>query len=241
MNKMLLAHAVCVCALVASAAADDAAADGGTVRLAGKGRIAIVDCRSGVDWNDMKPVLESFDRAFHVEVVRQKGDVFSVESAAAAVAKTKSNAALFVGSRADYPMSLAAPEQKWAFVNVAPLRLDGKNFVKRSQILLMRGIYRAIGSDASNAAKSCLSPVHSPSDLDEITDLDVAMDTYMAVCQNFDSLGIVPVEYGTYRDACEMGVAAPPTNAVQRAIWDKVHQLPSEPIKIRPETKKVRD
>ncbi len=238
MNKAVLICAACACA-ISPFAAGAASNDGGTVRLAGKGRLAIVDCQSGIDWNDMKPVLESFDRAFHVEVVRMQGEPFSVETSAAAVAKTKSNAALFVGSRADYPMSLAAPEQKWAFVNVAPLKIDGRNFVRRSQMLLMRGIYRALGSDTSSAAKSCLSPVHSPADLDEIADFDVAMDTYMAVCQSFEALGIVPVEYGTYQDACEMGIAAPPTNAAQRAIWEKVHQLPTEPIKIKPETKKV--
>ena len=237
MNRLATIAGACACSL--ASVAFGAADDGGTVRLAGKGRVAVVDCRSGMDWKEMQPVFDSFDRAFHVEVVRQKRDSFSVETAAAAVAATKANAALFVGSRDDYPMSLAAPEQKWAFVNVAPLRVDGRNLAKRSQVLLMRGLYRAIGSDTSCAPNSCLSPVHSPADLDSVSDLAVAMDTYMAVCQSFDALGIVPVEYGTYQDACELGIAAPPTNAVQKAIWDKVHQLPTEPIKIKPESKKV--
>lgn len=217
------------------------AEDGGTVKLAGRGRIAIVDCGSGIDWKAAEPVLEAFDKAFHVEVVKQSGGAFSVETAAASVAKTKSNAAVFVGRRDDYPMALACSEQRWAFVNVGPLGTDGRNFESRFRTMLMRGIYRAIGSDASQAANSTMSPVHSPSDLDAITDLGVAMDTYMAVCQSFDALGIVPVEYGTYQDACELGIAAPPTNDVQKAIWDKVHQLPTEPIRIKPETKKVSD
>ncbi len=238
MSRIAIMAVAGVCALAAFA--NDADRHGGTVRIAGKGRLAVVDCRSGLDWNDMKPVLESFDRAFHVEVVRLQGDEFSVESAAGALSRTASNAALFVGSRADYPMSLAAPEQKWAFVNVAPLKADGRNLVRRSQMLLMRGIYRALGSDTSNAARSCLSPVHSPADLDKISDFDVAMDTYVAVCQSLESLGIVPVEYGTYQDACEMGIAAPPTNAVQRAIWEKVHAIPDKPITIEFDPKKDR-
>ncbi len=236
--RIVVAMGACACAMSSFTA--DADRYGGTVRLAGKGRVAVVDCQSGIDWNEMKLVFESFDRAFHVEVVRQRADSFSVETAAAAVARAKSNAVLFVGSKDDYPMSLSAPEQKWAFINVAPLRIDGGNFVRRCQVLLMRGIYRAIGSDASSVAKSSLSPVHSLADLDAITDFGVAMDTYMAVCQNFESLGIVPVEYGTYQDACEMGIAAPPTNEVQKAIWEKVHAVPATPMKIEYDPKKGR-
>ena len=237
MKIALMIAGACLCAL--TSAGENVSADGGTVRIAGKGRIAVVDCESGVDWKEMKPVLDSFDRSFHIEMALQRGEAFSVETATAALARTKSNAAVFVGSREYYPMTLSAPEQRWSFVNVAQLRADGSNFVRRSQMLLLRGIYRALGSDTSSAAKSCLSPVHSPYDLDNIADFDIAMDTYMAVSQGAESLGIVPVEYGTYQDACEMGIAAPPTNAVQKAIWDKVHALPSEPIKIKPETKKT--
>ena len=233
---LLACAAAAACGLRAGGEADG----GGTVKLAGRGRIAIVDCGSGIDWKAAEPVLEAFDKAFRVEVVRQSGGAFSVETAAAAVAKTGSNAAVFVGRRDDYPMALACSEQRWAFVNVGPLGADGRNFEQRFRTMLMRGIYRAIGSDASQAANSTMSPVHSPSDLDAITDLGVAMDTYMAVCQSFDALGFVPVEYGTYQDGCELGIAAPPTNAVQKAIWDKVHALPTEPMKILPEKKKQR-
>lgn len=213
--------------------ADHAAKEGGTVRLAGKGRIAVVDCDSGVNWASMEKALESFNKSFHVDVVRRKGSRFSVETAENAVALANANAVVFVGSRADYPMALAASEQRWSFINVAALEKGSPNFENRCQKMLMRGIYRALGSDTSQAPNSCMSPVHSPKDLDDITDLGVAMDTYIAVNQSFESLGIVPVEYGTYREACEAGVAPMPTNEVQKAIWDKVHEMPTEPIKIK--------
>ena len=219
------------CALVLRA--DQAAKEGGTVRLAGKGRIAVVDCEAGIDWSSIEKAIESFNKSFHVDVVWQKGGPFSVETAENAVSLANANAVVFVGSRADYPMALAASEQKWSFVNVARLEKGSPNFEKRCQKMLMRGIYRAIGSDTSQAPNSCMSPVHSPKDLDSITDLGVAMDTYIAVNQSFEPLGIVPVEYGTYRDACEVGIAPMPTNDIQRAIWDKVHEIPSEPIKIK--------
>ncbi|MBR4617332.1 MAG: hypothetical protein IKO55_17115, partial [Kiritimatiellae bacterium] len=46
---------------------------------------------------------------------------------------------------------------------------------------------------------------------------------------------------GTYYDACEEGWAPPPTNAVQKAIWDKVHQLPTKPLTIKRESAKRKE
>ena len=42
-----------------------------------------------------------------------------------------------------------------------------------------------------------------------------------------------------YLVAVQEGWAPQPTNDVQKAIWDKVHALPTEPIKIKPEEKKT--
>ena len=42
-----------------------------------------------------------------------------------------------------------------------------------------------------------------------------------------------------YKTACREGWAPAPTNDVQKAIWDKVHAMPTEPIKIKPEEKKT--
>ena len=42
-----------------------------------------------------------------------------------------------------------------------------------------------------------------------------------------------------YLVAVQEGWAPAPTNDVQKAIWDKVHALPTEPIKIKPEEKKT--
>ena len=41
-----------------------------------------------------------------------------------------------------------------------------------------------------------------------------------------------------YRTAVKEGWAPQPTNDVQKAIWDKVHAMPTEPLKIKSETKK---
>ena len=44
----------------------------------------------------------------------------------------------------------------------------------------------------------------------------------------------------TYKDACEAGWASKPTNIWQKAIWDKVHTTPKNPMKIEFDPKKGR-
>ena len=119
-------------------------------------------------------------------------------------------------------MSVVAPEQKWACVNIAPLKAKNKNFESRCRFLFMRGIYRALGSDVSRAEKTCLSPVYSPEDLDKISDLGVAMDTFIAVSESCLASGLEPEQFLTYREACELPEPPLPTNDVQKAIYQEI-------------------
>ncbi len=66
-------------------------------------------------------------------------------------------------------------------------------------------------------------------------------DVTMRQLKYLADMGGKPQSRTTYRKACEEGWAPAPTNDVQKAIWDKVHEMPTEPIKIKPETKKVKD
>ena len=84
-----------------------------------------------------------------------------------------------------------------------------------------------------------MEPVYRLSDLDSITFPVIspeAMSKIMGVCTK---RGIEPIVDGTYKDACEAGWAPMPTNDVQRSIWQKVHEMPAEPLKILPEKTKV--
>ena len=78
-------------------------------------------------------------------------------------------------------------------------------------------------------------------DLDANVSLVVSPEPFTKMMDNAEALGIRRVRHTTYRKACYEGWAPPPTNAYQKAIWDMVHALPTEPMKIKPETKKVSD
>ena len=53
--------------------------------------------------------------------------------------------------------------------------------------------------------------------------------------------GIKTLTIASYRTACHYGWAPAPTNDVQRAIWQKVHEMPAAPLKILPEKTKVKE
>ena len=57
--------------------------------------------------------------------------------------------------------------------------------------------------------------------------------------ENLKSLGVTPMEVTTCRQVCRLGWAPAPANEYQKAVWEELHAIPTEPIKIKPEEKKV--
>jgi hypothetical protein len=53
-------------------------------------------------------------------------------------------------------------------------------------------------------------------------------------------IGVTQPEFTTYRKACKEGWAPTPTNDVQKAIWDRIHATPKNPMKIEFDPKKGR-
>lgn len=142
------------------------------------------------------------------------------------------------------PRLLVAPEDCWAVVNVTALAADGTdaNYV---QIRTAKEVYRALalvlGASDSMMQPSLMAPIHSIKDLDANPCIGLSPDTCNKMIENAGRLGVEMRRRTTYKRACEEGWAPAPTNDVQRAIWKKVHELPTEPIKIKPEAKKVGD
>ena len=93
---------------------------------------------------------------------------------------------------------------------------------------------------AANAQQQpCLMrPITSVADLDSHKVAVLSPGPMGNVAASMSMMGFARTEYATFRRACEEGWAPAPTNDVQKAIWDKVHEMPTEPLKIKPETKK---
>ena len=171
---------------------------------------------------------------------------FSFPVTSEAVAKegardSNSVARVTLVSKDGSPILLCAPDEGWAVVNVKPLLADNPNefaFRQRVQKETMRAMAYALGC-GNSSARPCLM-----SEAETLTQLDALPKTYgpepMAkTAHTARTRGAVARKFVSYRIACEQGWAAAPTNDVQKAIWDEVHAMPTEPIKIKPETKKV--
>ena len=152
------------------------------------------------------------------------------------------NATLFVVNDESLPTILHAPESRWCMVNVAPLAKGAGEkpqfFAARVQKELTRAFSLLAGTQTSNYPNSLLGCVTKPEDLDLFADCVLPVDIIGRFAPYLAGYGVKPYEQSTYRKAVQEGWAPQPTNDVQKAIWDKVHAMPTEPLKIKPETKK---
>ena len=159
--------------------------------------------------------------------------------------KIEGELSLYIIDDDKLPMSLVAPEGRWAFVNVAPLaagRGEKPQFFNarvRKEIARVAGIL--FGGIGSGYRGNLMSFATSAADLDKRDSERIPADVVMRSSSFLLGIGVRPFRRTSYRRACQEGWAPAPTNDVQKAIWDQVHQLPTEPIKIKPETKKVSD
>ena len=157
----------------------------------------------------------------------------------------KADIAVIVSAEADAPGLLAAPDEGWAVVNVRALTRNlkteaakAKFYEARCRKEIMRGFVCAAGGVGSSFPGNIMN-VATVEDLDLCEEF-VPFDKVGVVRQHLKASGVIPSRFATYRTACREGWAPPPTNDVQRAIWDKVHAIPKTPMKIEFDPKKGR-
>ena len=137
---------------------------------------------------------------------------------------------------------LVAPEDGWVQVNIAALAKDSPKtevLEARTKKELWRAFVMLFGGGNARFGKDLMRPVNSLADLDAFPNLAPGPEPFNAVLDGARARGITCIRRTTYKAACEEGWAPAPTNEYQKAIWDKVHAMPTAPLKIKPETKKV--
>ena len=135
------------------------------------------------------------------------------------------------------PPLLVAPEEWWAEVNVAALGSDLKGETALAKFVpsrlrkeVMRAFAYAAGAGGSGFGGNIL-------DTTCVRDLDyreefIPADALDLSLTHLESRGVTRAETVTYRNACQEGWAPAPTNDIQKAIWEKVHNPPTKPLKI---------
>ena len=217
---------------------------GGLVKVEGKGHVAVFNGQQTVRDADIESAmgtLKRFARGFRIEVKAAEG--FRLATAKKFREENGAGACVYVVEDPSLPMSLIALEEGWGVVNVAPLKQDGpsekvlgsrfrKEFIRVSALVFSGAV--------SQYMTSPLQSVTSVAELDKVVGDDYAMDALTGIAKHLTKVGIVRDEYLTYLSACQKGLAPQPTNDVQKAIWDKVHALPKNPMKIEFDAKKGR-
>jgi len=164
-----------------------------------------------------------------------------IELAAAALAKPKTGVAVVFVDDGKLPSLLAAPEEGWCVVNVGKLAADlppEDILQKRMRKEAWRAAAIVLGGINSQMTPCAMTDIHKPSDLDAVPIDAVSPEVVMKMLSSMTTRNIQPRLVTTYRRACVEGWAPAPTNDVQKAIWEKVHAVPKNPMKIEFDPKK---
>lgn len=172
---------------------------------------------------------------------------FHLDEAQSLMAELSANVAVFLCEHGESPFTMTVmPEQKFAIVNVKALAKDSPDadtLARRLQKELSRAVafvfgagYSVIGGDIG-----MVKPVVSLDGLDNVPLSALPADTVNAI-QTFavNNLGFKLFRRTVYITALKEGWAQPPKGEYQRALWDKVHAMPSKPMKIEFDPKKGR-
>lgn len=216
---------------------------GGPIKLPPTGFLALVDMQSRADHDKLADKFAKTFEGFGFATKATKSDaVFQIGDLSTKAKEMGAGSVVFVIDNPEYPMSLVSIETRAGLVNVAALATDNPNpalLTRRTCKMIGRISMLASGGAESANPTSDLQPVTTLKELDMNEGQGDEVYVLMGVIAGMAKAGVTAERRMTYLQACKAGIAPAPTNDVQKAIWDKVHALPSEPIKIKPEEKKT--
>ncbi len=210
-----------------------------------QGSIVFVNAQTSLDEGEIKKVISNVVSCVRYNIKVVKGAKPAALPSAGDMKAAGGTVAVFVVEDNSLPPLLVAPEERWAMVNVGKLKaglnddvLGKRMFTVRARGELLRAFLMATGCARSQYNNNLLD-ITKVGDLDTRNPDDITYDAIQRSSLHLKNLGVTPERRVMYIRACREGWAPAPTNDVQKAIWDKVHALPTQPIKIKPETKRV--
>ncbi len=211
---------------------------GGLVARPGtqKGEICFVNAQNRASQGWIDEVADYFREESKFKITCKTGVFDFVQP------KIEGNVTLYVIDDEKMPVLLVAPADRWAFVNVAKIAKKKRPafFEARTKKQLSRGFAYLCGAANSQFPMALTRGMTSDAELDENMDYRLPVDLFQRFRTYLAPLGVTPKVLVIYRKAVQEGWAPVPTNEYQKAIWDKVHAVPSKPIKIEFDPKKGR-
>lgn len=203
----------------------------------GKGQVAFVDTTKRLPEGWLAKAIYEIEDLIECTMVAQTStNTVTVANADKELLRTHAGAAIFLVEDKTLPTMLVAPESDWAILNLAALsegNPDEKTFLFRVEKEVWRTFGHLCGAAESSMGGCVLAPVNTIEDLDAIPSKFICPEPMNSLRRHLDHIGVKPYYRTTYMEACREGWAHQPTNEYQQAIWDKIHQIPDQPLKVK--------
>lgn len=139
------------------------------------------------------------------------------------------------------PLTTIYPDEHLALINMTALSkgISGSGMRQdRVEKFVWRAIGHIVGCGAPDGYTCVMKPIRNMTELDAMPNKFIHPATFFKARSYFDMRGVTPARKGTYESACQQGWAPAPTNDIQKAIWERVHEPPKKPMKIKYQPKK---
>lgn len=206
--------------------------EGGLVRLSKSqtGQIVLVDLQDSVKATEIDAMLNPIRYALKADfnVIKPKVQYAKPE---AYLKELKANGVILIADDATESVLLVSPEEKWAKINIA--KLKGDKLASRLRKEIARSVAYLCGGIGSQYPNPLVGMVSDPRLLDDMPVSELPADVMARIKNYLPQMGVTFYEEMTYWQACRTGKAPAPTNEVQKAIWEEIHNPPSKPLKVK--------
>ena len=141
-----------------------------------------------------------------------------------------------------FPALAVYPEERIGLVNAD--RLKGGEDPAAPEVRVSKEIWRAMGFIGgvgfSPHENDMMQPYYTLKELDGNIHAYIQPMNMAKMQKMWKRFGVSKERRVPYRVACQQGWAPTPTNDYQKAVWEEVHAVPSDPMKIEFDPKKGR-
>lgn len=241
--KKMFAIALAISAAITTLATDIADDElGGEITVWPKdpGKFVFINAQTAVANDVIAKPIDSIASEFAINIQKVDGAAPDIRTIPATLKGLGAKGGIWIVNDPAMPISLVAAENGWAILNVAPLiadNLDSAKLEKRIVKFVLRTFANINGIGDSTMMPACvMKQAVGVVGVDALSCASYSPEACSKIVAYLAMAGYKRCQTGTYYDACEEGWAPAPTNAIQKAIWDKVHQLPTQPLTIQRES-----
>lgn len=206
------------------------------------GLFLFVNCQTQLSEKQVQESVSKLAREFSIDVRAVEGVFPGIKGVTTELVNLKAKGAIWIIDDESMPVSLTAAEDGWGVLNVAKILKDNpdqQKLSKRFTKYINRTFAYVNGVSDSPMMPACvMNQAVGMAGVDALLCSTYSPEACSKIANYITLAGYKRCRRGTYYDACEEGWAPKPTNEVQKKIWDKVHQLPTKPLVIKPESKR---